>query len=50
MPADVTHIRFVRGSAEQQMNLLGLIGRVKLEIVDFTSPASPEAAAMGAAK
>jgi hypothetical protein len=30
--------------------MLGLIGRVNLEIVDFTSPSSQEAAAMGVAK
>ncbi len=34
MPADVTHIRFVRGAAERQMDLLGLIGRLRLEIID----------------
>ena len=31
-PADVTHIRFVRGT-ESQIDLMGLIGRVKLEIL-----------------
>lgn len=36
MPADVTHIRFVRGTAERQMDMLGLIGRVRLEILDFS--------------
>jgi hypothetical protein len=36
MPADVTHIRFVRGGAEQQLDLIGLIGRVKLEILEMT--------------
>jgi transglutaminase-like putative cysteine protease len=34
MPADVTHIRFVRGEAEQQIDLIGIIGNVKLKIVD----------------
>ena len=38
MPADVTHIRFVRGSADRQMDLLGLIGRVHLEIVNLAYP------------
>ena len=33
MPADVTHIRFVRGAAERQMDLVGLIGRLHVEIV-----------------
>ncbi|MBW6487208.1 MAG: transglutaminase-like domain-containing protein [Syntrophobacterales bacterium] len=33
MPADVTHLRFARGSLEKQMDMTGLIGRLKLEIV-----------------
>jgi len=33
VPADVTHIRFVRGEAQEQLDLLGLMGRVKLEII-----------------
>ena len=36
MPADVTHVRFVRGDAERQLDLLGLIGRVKIEILEMT--------------
>ncbi len=36
MPADVTHIRFVRGGAEQQLDLVGLIGKVNLEILEMT--------------
>lgn len=36
MPADVTHIRFVRGGAEQQLDLVGLIGKVTLEILEMT--------------
>jgi len=34
MPADVTHIRFVRGEADQQIDLIGVIGKVKLKVVD----------------
>jgi hypothetical protein len=34
LPADVTHLRFVRGATERQIDLLGLIGRVQLEILD----------------
>ncbi|MDO8721783.1 MAG: hypothetical protein Q7J31_06090, partial [Syntrophales bacterium] len=34
MPADVTHIRFVRGGVERQMDLLGLIGQLRIEILD----------------
>ncbi|MBA4424041.1 MAG: hypothetical protein C0390_13250 [Syntrophus sp. (in: bacteria)] len=36
MPADVTHVRFVRGDTEHQLDLLGLIGRVKIEILEMT--------------
>ncbi|MFZ4439507.1 MAG: transglutaminase-like domain-containing protein [Syntrophales bacterium] len=35
MPADVTHIRFVRGEADRQLDLVGLIGRLKLEILEM---------------
>jgi hypothetical protein len=35
MPADVTHIRFVRGAADRQLDLVGLIGRLKLEILEM---------------
>jgi hypothetical protein len=35
MPADVTHIRFVRGDADRQLDLAGLIGRLKLEILEM---------------
>jgi hypothetical protein len=33
-PADVTHIRFVRGGADRQLDLLGLIGRLQLDILE----------------
>jgi len=35
MPADVTHIRFVRGAADHQLDLVGLIGNVKLDILEM---------------
>ncbi len=35
MPADVTHIRLVRGEADRQMDLMGVIGRLQMEIVDM---------------
>jgi hypothetical protein len=35
MPADVTHIRFVRGESERQLDLLGLIGKLKLDILEM---------------
>lgn len=34
MPADVTHIRFVRGEPKEQIDLMGVIGKVKLEILE----------------
>lgn len=34
MPADVTHIRFVRGEPNRQIDLMGVIGSVKLTILD----------------
>jgi len=33
-PADVTHIRLVRGEAAEQLDLMGVIGRLTLEVVD----------------
>ena len=35
MPADVTHLRFVRGDAGRQLDLVGLIGRLKLDILEM---------------
>jgi hypothetical protein len=35
LPADVTHIRFVRGEADRQLDLVGLIGRLKLDILEM---------------
>jgi hypothetical protein len=35
MPADVTHIRLIRGEADRQIDLMGVIGRLQLEIVDM---------------
>ncbi|MCP3951199.1 MAG: transglutaminase family protein [Desulfobacterales bacterium] len=34
-PADATHIRFTRGGPDSQMDLMGVIGKVNLEIVDI---------------
>jgi transglutaminase-like putative cysteine protease len=36
VPADVTHIRLVRGGADRQVDLMGVIGKLKLEIVELT--------------
>lgn len=35
MPADVTHISLVKGNIDKQVEILGLIGKLKLEVVDF---------------
>lgn len=34
MPADVTHVRLIRGDTDQQMNLIGVIGKIKLEVLE----------------
>jgi hypothetical protein len=34
MPADVTHIRFVRGAIDRHLDLVGTIGRLKMEILE----------------
>ncbi|MDD5167192.1 MAG: transglutaminase-like domain-containing protein [Syntrophales bacterium] len=33
VPADVTHIRLVRGEAQEQLDLVGILGRIKLEVL-----------------
>jgi transglutaminase-like putative cysteine protease len=35
MPADVTHIRFVRGDSDRQLDLVGLIGRLKIDVLEM---------------
>lgn len=35
MPADVTHIRFVRGEVDRQLDLVGLVGKLKLDILEM---------------
>ena len=34
LPADVSHLRFATGSPEQQLDLMGIIGRVQLTIIN----------------
>jgi len=36
LPADVTHLRLVRGEAEQQLDLMAVVGRVKLTIKEMS--------------
>jgi len=33
MPADVTHIRLVRGEGGEQLDLLGFMGKIQLEVI-----------------
>lgn len=47
LPADVTHIRFIRGAAEQQLDLIGLIGRLHLSIVNYSTSSTARTAAGG---
>ncbi len=35
-PADVTHIRLVRGESSEQLDLIGVMGKIKLEILEQT--------------
>ena len=34
-PADVTHIKFIEGDMEDQVKVLNLIGKLKIEVVDY---------------
>jgi transglutaminase-like putative cysteine protease len=34
MPADVTHIRFIRGETDKQIDLIKVIGKVKIKILE----------------
>jgi len=36
IPADVTHIRLVRGEGGEQLNLMSVMGKIKLEVLDQT--------------
>ncbi len=33
LPADVSHLRFVTGSPEQQLDLMGIIGKIRLTVM-----------------
>ena len=33
-PADVTHIRLVRGEGSEQLDLMGVLGKIKLEALE----------------
>jgi hypothetical protein len=34
LPADVSHLRFATGSAQQQLDLMGIIGKVQLTVIE----------------
>jgi hypothetical protein len=36
IPADVTHIRLTSGTQEDQMNILGLVGTIRIHVLDGT--------------
>ena len=36
LPADVTHIRLVRGEGSEQLDLMGVMGKIKLEVLEQT--------------
>lgn len=38
VPADATHIKLVEGELDKQMELMGVIGRLSLRVVDASSP------------
>ena len=33
LPADVSHLRFATGSPEQQLDLMGIIGKIQLTVI-----------------
>lgn len=35
LPADVTHITLIRGNLDKQVDIMAVIGKLKLEVVDF---------------
>ncbi len=35
MPVDVTHINLVRGGLDRQVEIIGLVGKLRLEVIDY---------------
>jgi len=35
LPADVTHITLLRGNLDKQVDIMGIIGKLSLEVIDF---------------
>jgi hypothetical protein len=40
MPADVTHLRLVRGDLSRQMDILGAIGKIRLRVLETDKEAA----------
>jgi len=36
VPADVTHIRLIRGEGDKQLDLIGVMGKIKIEVLEQT--------------
>jgi len=36
LPADVTHLRFVRGEVDKQLDLMGVVGKIKLQVIGMS--------------
>jgi hypothetical protein len=36
LPADATHIRFVEGGLDKQLEIIRLIGMLQLEVLNYT--------------
>ncbi len=36
LPADVTHLRLVRGEVETQLDLMGVVGKIKLQVIGMS--------------
>ena len=41
-PADATHLAFVLGDLDRQVELLGVIGRITIDVIDYAHPPDPQ--------
>jgi len=42
LPADVTHIRFARGGMNSAFDLLPIIGKLHLQVLDYAPASNPD--------
>jgi hypothetical protein len=35
-PADVTHIKFVEGELDKQLLLLGIVGKIGIDVLEYS--------------